>query len=300
MHNDLDLPSLRAFRTVVREGSFSNAALALRMPKSTVSKRVADLEVSLGVRLIERSTRQLRVTAEGEVLAARAERLLAEAEDIRRALGEQGGAPKGHLRIAVPQAMGDMLMGGIAARFLAAYPEISLEMHFMDRPANLLEEGFDGALRHMYEEDGSHAAKVMLRAHAIFVANPAVAAGLDVLHPVDLTDVPLIGKSAGWNNGLQLENGLQRTVLTTKPRLALGSFLSMRDAAIAGAGVAILPIPFALPDLHEGRLVRVLPEWRTPRKELTFVYPSAQSVTARLRVFMDFLQEELALYDTVE
>ena len=140
----------------------------------------------------------------------------------------------------------------------------------------------------------------MLRAYAIFVANPTVAAGLDVLHPVDLTDVPLIGKSAGWNKGLQLENGLQRTVLTTKPRLALGSFLSMRDAAIAGAGVAILPIPFALPDLHEGRLVRVLPEWRTPRKELTFVYPSAQSVTARLRVFMDFLQEELALYDTVE
>jgi DNA-binding transcriptional LysR family regulator len=298
MHNDLDLPSLRAFRTVVREGSFSNAALALRMPKSTVSKKVADLEMNLGVRLIERSTRQLRVTAEGEVLAARAERLLSEAEDIRRALGEQGGAPKGHLRIAVPQGLGDTLMGGIAARLLAAYPEISLEVHFMDRPANLLEEGFDGALRHAYEDDGSHAAKVMLRAHAVLVATPELAAGLDLTHPMDLTEVPMVGKAAGWMNGLQLENGLQRCVVQGTPRLSLGSVLAARDAVVAGAGVGLLPLLFALPDLHEGRLVRVLPEWRTAMKELTFVYPSAQSMTARLRVFMDFLQEELALYDT--
>jgi DNA-binding transcriptional LysR family regulator len=117
MDNDLDLPALRAFRAVVREGSFSGAALALRTPKSTLSKRVADLETDLGVRLIERTTRRLRITAEGEVLAARADRLLGEADDIRRAMGEQGSTPRGHLRIAVPQVMGHVMMGGIAARF---------------------------------------------------------------------------------------------------------------------------------------------------------------------------------------
>ena len=100
MDNDLDLTALRGFRSVLREGSFSAAALALRVPKSTLSKRVADLEADLGVRLIERSTRTLRPTQEGEVLAARADRLLGEAEDIRRALGESGGTPRGHLRLA--------------------------------------------------------------------------------------------------------------------------------------------------------------------------------------------------------
>lgn len=293
MDNDLDLTALRGFRTVLREGSFSAAALALRVPKSTLSKRVADLEADLGVRLIERSTRTLRPTQEGEVLAARADRLLGEAEDIRRALGESGGTPRGHLRLAVPQSFGNLLIGAIAARFRKLYPEVTLEIHFLDRAPDLLEEGFDGCLRFGPLEDSSQVARRLTHGQAMMVAAPDLP-GLDSLRrPEDLHRFDLVGLAMPWPGGLPLQNGSEEVVLPFEPPLRLGSHLAVRDAVVAGAGIGALPGIVCRPDLAAGRLVRVLPDWSTPRKAIYFVYPSAQSVTARLRAFIDHLVGEL-------
>jgi DNA-binding transcriptional LysR family regulator len=289
MDNDLDLTALRGFRTVLREGSFSAAALVLRVPKSTLSKRIADLEAHLGVRLIERSTRTLRPTQEGEVLAARADRLLGEAEDIRRALGESGGTPRGHLRLAVPQSFGNLLIGAIAADFRRAYPEVTLEIHFLDRAPDLLEEGFDGCIRFGPLEDSSQVARRLTHGQAMMVASPTLP-GLDGLQrPEDLRRFDLVGLAAPWPGGLPLQNGSEDIVLPYEPPLRLGSHLAVRDAVVAGAGIAALPGIVARPDIATGRLVRVLPDWSIPRKAIYFVYPSAQSVTARLRVFIDHL-----------
>lgn len=293
MDNDLDLSALRGFRTVLREGSFSAAALALRVPKSTLSKRVADLEAHLGVRLIERSTRTLRPTQEGEVLAARADRLLGEAEDIRRALGESGGTPRGHLRLAVPQSIGNVLIGGIAAGFRKANPDVTLEVHFLDRAPDLLEEGFDGCIRFGPLEDSSQVARRLLHGQAMLVAAPDLP-GLDALNrPEDLARFDLVGLAAPWPGGLPLQNGREEVVIPHDPPLRLGSHLAVRDALLAGAGIAALPGIVARPEIAAGRLVHVLPDWSTPRKAIYFVYPSAQSVTARLRAFIDHLAREL-------
>ena len=293
MDNDLDLSALRGFRTVLREGSFSAAALALRVPKSTLSKRVADLEADLGVRLIERSTRTLRPTQEGEVLAARADRLLGEAEDIRRALGESGGTPRGHLRLAVPQSIGNVLLGAIAADFRRLYPDVTLEVHFLDRAPDLLEEGFDGCIRFGPLEDSSQVARRLLHGQAMLVASPDLP-GLDHLkHPEDLRQFQLVGLAAPWPGGLPLQKDSEEVTLPYDPPLRLGSHLAVRDAVVAGAGVAALPGIVARPDIEAGRLVRVLPDWSTPRKAIYFVYPSAQSVTARLRAFIDHLAQHL-------
>lgn len=293
MDNDIDLSALRGFRTVLREGSFSAAALALRVPKSTLSKRVADLEAHLGVRLIERSTRTLRPTQEGEVLAARADRLLGEAEDIRRALGESGGTPRGHLRLAVPQSLGNVLMGAIAATFRREHPEVTLEIHFLDRAPDLLEEGFDGCIRFGPLEDSTQVARRLVHGQAVLVAPPDLP-GIDRLkHPDDLAQFQLVGLAAPWPGGLPLQNGDIEVVVPHDPPLRLGSHLAVRDAVLAGAGIAALPGIIARPDLAAGRLVRLLPDWATPRKAMYFVYPSAQSVTARLRVFIDHLVREL-------
>ena len=289
MDNELDLSALRGFRSVLREGSFSAAALALRVPKSTLSKRVADLEAHLGVRLIERSTRTLRATQEGEVLAARADRLLGEAEDIRRALGESGGTPRGHLRLAVPQSFGNVMLGAIAADFRKLHPEVTLEVHFLDRAPDLLEEGFDGCIRLGPLEDSSQVARRLSHGQAMMVAAPDLP-GLEALrHPTDLARFDLVGLAAPWPGGLPLQNGSEEITLPYAPPLRLGSHLAVRDAVVAGAGVAALPGIVARPDIAAGRLVRVLPDWSTPRKAIYFVYPSAQSVTARLRVFIDHL-----------
>ncbi|WP_374375539.1 LysR family transcriptional regulator [Tabrizicola sp.] len=293
MDNDLDLSALRGFRTVLREGSFSAAALALRMPKSTLSKRVADLESQLGVRLIERSTRTLRPTQEGEVLAARADRLLGEAEDIRRALGESGGTPRGHLRLAVPQSIGNTLIGTIAAGFRKEHPEVTLEIHFLDRTPDLLEEGFDGCIRFGPLEDSSQVARRLLHGQAMLVASPDLP-GLDRLaRPEDLRQFQFVGLAAPWPGGLPLQNGSEELVIPHDPPLRLGSHLAVRDAVLAGAGIAALPGIVARPDIAAGRLVHLLPDWSTPRKAIYFVYPSAQSVTARLRAFIDHLAREM-------
>jgi DNA-binding transcriptional LysR family regulator len=293
MDTDLDLTALRGFRSVLREGSFSAAALALRVPKSTLSKRVADLEAHLGVRLIERSTRTLRATQEGEVLAARADRLLGEAEDIRRALGESGGTPRGHLRLSVPQSFGNLLIGAIAADFRRMHPDVTLEIHFLDRAPDLLEEGFDGCIRFGPLEDSSQVARRLTHGQAMLVAAPELA-GLDsLLHPEDLKRFNLVGLAAPWPGGLPLQNGTEEVTLPYTPPLRLGSHLAVRDAVVAGAGIAALPGIVARPDIAAGRLVRVLPDWSTPRKAIYFVYPSAQSVTARLRAFIDHLAKAM-------
>lgn len=294
MDNAFDLASLRAFRAVLREGSFSAAALALRVPKSTLSKRVADLESGLGVRLIERSTRSLRVTQEGEVLAARADRLLGEADDIRRAMGESGGRPRGHLRLAMPTVFGTMLMGPIAAAFRVEHPEVTLEIHFLDRPTNMLEEGFDGCVRFGPLDDSSQVARLLLHGQAILVASPALPGLAKVNVPNDLLAMPLVGLASGWARGWPLESSDAAVHLPVEPALKLGSQHAVRDAVIAGAGIAALPGIIAKPEIAAGRLLRVLPVWRTPRKGIYFIYPSAHSMTARLRVFIDFLAVAIA------
>lgn len=294
MDSDLDLSGLRAFRAVVREGSFAAAALSLRAPKSTLSKRVADLERHLGVRLIERTTRQLRVTDEGHILAARADRLLGDAEDIRRALGESGSAPRGHLRISVPTVLGNLLIGSIAASFAAAYPEITLEIHFLDRAPDLLEEGFDGAVRFGPIEDSGQIARRLMEVRGVLVAAPGLARIAELAAPSQLADYPSVGLCTTWAGSWSLlRQGELAQQIALRPQLLLGSMLAVRDAVVAGAGVSMLPALLAQQEFAMGRLLHVLPGWETPRKSMLFVYPSAQSMTHRLRVFIDHLMREL-------
>ena len=295
MDNDLDLSAIRAFRSVAREGSFSNAARALRVPKSTVSKRVRDLEDRLGVRLIERTTHQLRLTAVGEVQVVRADRLLSESEDIRRALSDSGSAPRGHLRIAAPQIIGQLMMGRLGATFRARHPDITLECVFLDRPPDMLEEGFDGVIRVGPLEDSGHGARRICEAVSVLVAPPGLP-GLDLLHePEDVARFPVVGHTpAHWGTWelVRAADGAFRQVVPV-PALSLGSALAIREAVLAGAGLTLLPYLLVAPDIEAGRLIRLLPDWEGNRKDIYFVYPSPQSATARLRAFIDVLVEEM-------
>ena len=296
MDNDLDLTALRAFRAVVRSGSFAAAASQLKSPKSTLSKRVADLESDLGVRLIERTTRRLRVTAEGEVLAMRADRILGEAEELRRAMSESGGTLKGHLRIAVPGVLGSMLIGAVAARFRKRHPEITLEILNFDRAPDLLEEGFDGALRFGPLDDSGQVARLMKTASGVIVAAPGLAGIAAVKTPLDLVNLPEVGLTQTLMPRCGLHHiGTGEVVdIPVQRVLSLGAHSAVRDAVTEGAGAAILPYAIARPDLRAGRLVHLLPEWTGPKKHIYFIYPAPQSVTARLRALIDHLALEFA------
>ncbi|MCB1391201.1 MAG: LysR family transcriptional regulator, partial [Rhodobacteraceae bacterium] len=139
----MDLNALREFSAIASEGSFAAAARKLGTPKSTVSKRIQDLETALGVRLIERTTRRLRLTAEGALVLSRAERILADAGEITRALAVCDDTVGGHLRIAAPVLFGQSFMGQIVAVSRRVFPDLTLEVVLTDSQPDLVEEGFD-------------------------------------------------------------------------------------------------------------------------------------------------------------
>ncbi|WP_093422659.1 LysR family transcriptional regulator [Tranquillimonas alkanivorans] len=295
MDNEMYLAALRVFRSVVRTGSFAGAARAMRLPKSTVSKRVRDLERTLEVRLIERTTRQMRVTPEGDLLAQRADRLLHEAEDIRRDIGLSNTEPAGHLRIAVPSFFGVHFMGRVGPRCRALYPDLTLEFVYLDRLPDLLEEGFDGAITYGPLSDSDLVVRTLVTGQFVPVAAPGLEGVSTVREPEDLSAVEAITLGPRRNRWTFSRAGETREVAVTGA-MTFGSSLSCRDAAVAGGGVTMLPEFVAREEIAAGRLVRLLRDWVGMSRQIVFVYPSPQSVTARLRAFLDLLVDDLAAH----
>jgi len=285
----MDLNTLREFSAIATEGSFAAAARRLGIPKSTISKRIQDLEAALGVRLMERSTRRLSLTAEGALVLARAARILADAADIAQALGDPGAdGPRGHLRLAVPVLFGESFIGQIVAASRRLYPDLTLEVVLTDSQPDLIEEGFDAAIRVGPPADGSVAAQPVARSERVVVAAPELCpAPLD--DPADLAAHPVLLHGVGLVQGWHLTRGRDERTVRLVGGLALTSPVALRDAALAGAGVAQLPLFLVEQDLAAGRLVRVLDGWTGPAVDLHLVYPGPQALTARLRAFRDLL-----------
>lgn len=289
LDNEIDLAALRAFHSVVRAGSFAAAARNLNAPRSTVAKKVADLEAVLGVRLIERTTRSMRITAEGEVLARRADRLLSEASDLRRVLSDAGQAPRGHLRIGVPDLFEQITMGALAAAFRRKYPDITLETVATRNTGDLLQADLDAVIAFGPLPDSTLMARRLFTGSLTTVAAPGLP-GLDrVQHPRDIAALPVIDVPSHWMSQWVFQQGDCEETVRLSPVLTFGSMLTARDAAVAGAGLTRLPTILAEPEIEAGRLVQILPDWSGPPKSLYFIYPSAHSVTMRLRYFLEEL-----------
>ncbi|WP_160381677.1 LysR family transcriptional regulator [Pseudooceanicola pacificus] len=297
MDNEIDLSALRAFHSVVRAGSFAAAARELNAPRSTVAKKVADLEANLGVRLIERTTRSMRITAEGEVLARRASRLLAEASDLRRVLTDAGQAPRGHLRIGMPDLFEQITMGELAASFRRKYPAITLETVITSNTGDLMQSDLDAVIAFGPLQDSTLMSRKLFTGTMSTVAAPDLP-GLDNLrHPSDIVHMPLIDVPQHWVRQWVFHQGDVEETVRIEPALSFSSALAALAAAIDGAGIARIPTILANPELSAGRLVRVLPEWSGPSKSVYFIYPSALSVTMRLRYFLDELVAWMARED---
>jgi DNA-binding transcriptional LysR family regulator len=287
----LDLVALRDFVTVTREGGFSAASRVLRVPKSTLSKRVQDLEAALGVRLLERTTRRLRLTPEGVAFRARAQRILQEVEDAEAAITAASTNPSGTVRVLAPLLFGQVFLGRAAALCRTRYPDLRLEIAISDRPADLLEEGFDCAIRVGRLADSSLVARPVATSPNQLVASPAVlAAGAPPTRPEDLSRLPAVGFLTSSSLGTwRLAKGDAAVDLTLTPVISIGSLLAVRDAVLAGAGVAQLPRFLIADDLAAGRLVPVLPDWSGPSVPISIVYPSARFLNARTRAFIDVI-----------
>lgn len=294
----MDLLALADFNLVARHGGFGRAARAAGRPKATLSRRVAELEAALHLRLFERGGRALKLTEEGRALFERTSVLLTDLDETAQAIASGGGVPRGRLRISAPLLFSQLAMGRLAARFALENPEMRLEVTTDDRPVDMIEEGYDLVIRVNPAPDESLVGRVFLRDRLVVVASPALA------RPVGNEAVPAVLRGSGEREThWEVQPGNGPTRIAIEPVLRLSSLMMVRDAVRAGVGAGLLPISLVSRDLASGRLSH----WGDaagPEITLWALYPSRRLLSARVSAFLQHLRdafpqgapEELAAY----
>jgi DNA-binding transcriptional LysR family regulator len=287
----MDLTSLADFNAVALHGGFGPAGRALDRPKATLSRRVAELEESLGVRLIERGSRRLRLTEEGIALHERTRALMAEIQEAGEAVASRAPVPRGRLRISAPIVFAHVVLCPIAARFALAYPQVELEVIAEDRVVDLVDEGYDLVVRIDPPHDERLMGRRIFGDQRVVVAAPTISLPSAPTHDVDGLAVPAV-MSAAAPSGAQWDmrtgNGSVRT-LKPVPVLRLSSLLMVRDAVLQGVGAALLPRLLVEHDVSAGRLNC----WGMAGSpvEIWALYNSRRLLSAKVRAFMDILQD---------
>lgn len=293
---DRDLNDVLAFTAVVDTGSFTRAAERLHWPKSSVSHRVARLEEALGARLLERSTRRLRLTDVGARYHEHARRVLLELDEASATVASFRAQPRGWLRVSASVVLGQALLPGLVAEYATRYPEVQLFIDLGNRRVDLLEEGFDLAIRSGALPDSSLVSRRLGRAAARLYASPTYVRRRGMpdspaaLVGHELIDNAPAARTDGWQ--LSHDNGDTHR-LSARFRLAGNDPVLLRELAITGVGIVSLPDFVAAPALAARHLVPVLRGWATRRVEVSVVFPSHKSLSPALRAFVDLAVERL-------
>lgn len=290
------LTAIAVFARVVEANGFTNAANGLGMSKAAVSKQVSRLEDRLGVRLLNRSTRRLGLTEAGRDFYERARRIVSEVEEAEQAASSRQVSPRGLLRVNAPVTYGITHLSPILPEFMKRYPEIRVELVMNDRFVDLIEEGFDLAVRVADLPDSSLVARRLRGARHLVCAAPAYLAQRGTPRvPADLArhDCLLYSYlSTGDEWRFLGPDGKSASVRVAGP-LRSNNGDALHQAAIAGLGIIYTPDFFHAEALAQGRLVRVLEDWQTPATAIHVVYPPGRPLGAKVRVFVDYLAERL-------
>jgi DNA-binding transcriptional LysR family regulator len=292
----MDLLALADFTLVARHGGFGAASRAARRPKATLSRRVGELEAALDLRLFERGRRDLKLTEEGRALFERAGALLTELEETTAGIASGGGQVRGRLRISAPLLFSQTAMGRLAAGFVQRHPEVRLEVTTDDRAVDMIEEGYDLAIRVNPAPDEALVGRPFLHDRLVVVAPP----GMSRLRSAA---VPAVVRGADPARSWTVVGPKGLVEIEAEPVLRLSSLAMIRDAVRAGAGAARLPLSLALGDITSGRMM----SWGDVAGSdisLWALYPSRRLLNARVSAFLDLLRaafpsaapEELAAY----
>jgi DNA-binding transcriptional LysR family regulator len=286
----MDLQALSDFDLVASHGGFGRAGRVSGRSKATLSRQVAQLEQSLGVRLIERGSKSLRLTDEGQTLYERTSGLLNEIAEAREAVVLGASTPKGRLRVSAPVVFAHVALARIGARFALAYPDVQLEIVAEDRKVDPVEDGYDLIVRIDPSPDERLVGRRFLNDERLIVAPP------DMSRPVPTDDgnacpvravvLPATPPSAVWRMRSETQSDI---VLRPQPRLRLSSLLMVRDAVLADAGAAVLPKLLVAEDIEAGRLVC----WGAlagPPVEIWALQSSRRLVGAKVRAFLEVVE----------
>ncbi|MBL8682487.1 MAG: LysR family transcriptional regulator [Myxococcales bacterium] len=272
------------FATVVREGGFTRAARRLGVTKQTVSERIARLEGALEVRLLERSTRRVRPTDIGAAYYARCAAIAAQIEEANNEVTQRTSEPVGLLRVSSPYLYGRRFLGRVVTEFIARYPKTRIEITLADRRVNLIDEGFDLAIRIGELDDSSLTARKLSSGHMYYVASPTYLARHSAPDPATLRGARCVGMQAHETWKIRGVN------VKVEPVLVVNDLEIVCDAAIAGVGVARLPSLVCREAVRDGRL-RVLFDDESMLRPVYVVYPSRAYLPAKVRLFIDALAE---------
>jgi LysR family transcriptional regulator, regulator for bpeEF and oprC len=289
----MELSRLRAFTTVVQSGSFTRAAEVLRSQKAGVSRQVSELETELGVRLLERTTRALRLTEIGREVFERALGILNAVEDTERVAQAVHGEPHGLLRMTVPLEFGLIAAFDWVRALLSTYPQLAIEVDSSSRIVDLVHEGYDLAIRIGPLADSRLAARKLGELHyALYAAPTYLQRRGTPTHPDQLAHHDLIAFSPGGKPAPMrlLRDAHNIEIALDVPRLRVDSRYAQRDALLAGLGIAENLTLIAEPEVAAGRLQRIMSDWSRAPVPVHAVFPSHRFLTPKVRAFVEYAQ----------
>ena len=291
----IDKNAMALYVKFVENNSFSRAAHREDIPVSTVSRKISELERALGVRLLERSTRRLRMTEIGQDYYERCRRGLEEFETANLMVSDQQAEVSGRLRLSVPPSLSGVVIIPLIAAFQALYPNAIVNCLVTDRHVNHIEDGIDISLRVGDLTDSSLVGRRLLRYRSVLVASPGYMerAGAPN-HPNELSLHALIAFSR-WEPTVSwlLYNNGERHKIIVEPRIAINDYDGVQSAVINGLGISEIPQILCGPGLQDGRLVEVMPKWQFAPVTLSVIYPSNRNLSRLVRLFKDFCVERI-------
>ena len=301
-----DLNDYFYFHAVVRYQGFSAASRHIGVPKGTLSKRIARLEERLQVRLLERSTRKVRVTEVGQSFFEHCETVLEGAEAAETVAAQAHAEPNGVVRLNCPQGLIQNLIEDLLPAFMKAYPKIRVHMEVLERRADLIEDRLDIALRVRTRPDmadGSLIMRPLGRSHLVLAASPGLQDEYGLpLSVDDLEKLPILSMSEDSEHVHWELHGPEQEIrhVALWPRMACSNFAMLLALAREGVGVALLPFHICQPSLSTGELVQVLPDWRSPYGTIQAVFSSRRGLVPAVRALIEFLADSIPRRMAVE
>ncbi|WP_437878431.1 LysR family transcriptional regulator [Sorangium sp. So ce513] len=290
------LEDMLCFTAVARALSFAVAAQELGISASALSRRVARLEAALGTALLRRTTRRVSLTEAGALYLERCTDVLTRVEDADALVSGLAAEPRGRLRVAVPNLFGQSQVAPLLPDFLRRYPRIGLECSFTDRYVDLVQEGFDVAIRIGALTDSSLVVRRLATNRRILCAAPSYLRGRKhVTKPEDLAQHACLYFSfSAEGEQWTLQRGEEQVQARGRPALVADNAEALRLAAVGGSGVAVLATFLIAEDLRAGRLVRLLDDWSVPDTGIFAVHPPGRLVPSKVKAFVSFLAERYA------
>ena len=285
------IDGMRVFAAVAADGSFTAAARRLGISTNLASKYVARLEDRLGVRLMNRTTRRLSLTEAGQAYHARCQQLLDDLDELESAVQQGQATPRGTLTITAPQTFGEMYLTDLVAAFLEEQPDLSVNLTLTDRFVDLVDEGFDLAIRIGALEDSSLIARRLAANRIVTCAAPSYLARAGTpARPEDLKNhACIIDTNVRTPTRWPFEVDGARTAITVAGRFSVNSSRAVHDLVLQGAGIGLCPAYSVGPDIAAGRLTAILESFQALDVAVYAVYPHRRHLSGRVRAFIDHM-----------